>query len=328
MLHAFFMCYIGLSERATSNNIINMFRFTFMRYALLVFAVTGLTGVPDVSAQFSGSGAGTKADPYKIYNPAQLNQVRNYTGKSDVYFTLGQDIDLTSWIASNSPEQGWNPIGTSSNPFCGTFMGNNHSIKGLSINRGATDYVGLFGVASGATVTDLTIEGSATGYNYVGLLAGQFSGTVKNCKSASATIKGAKNLGGLVGYFAGTAEDCSVKGTVTGTGNCVGGLIGTVTATATEVNKTISGCFASGTIEGRRNVGGLIGEIDLTGFVKISNRTSSSSYYCYYTTATACSGRYIISDCGSKSVINATSEVGGLIGLTQGGAYEYELKIK
>lgn len=363
MLHAFFMCYIGLSERATSNNIINMFRFTFMRYALLVFAVTGLTGVPDVSAQFSGSGAGTKADPYKIYNPAQLNQVRNYTGKSDVYFTLGQDIDLTSWIASNSPEQGWNPIGTSSNPFRGTFMGNNHSIKGLSINRGGTDYVGLFGVASGATVTDLTIEGSATGNNYVGILAGQFSGTVKNCKSASATIKGAKNLGGLVGYFAGTAKDCSVKGTVTGTGNCVGGLIGysgssdikncradatikgtdyvggligTVTATATEVNKTISGCFASGTIEGGRNVGGLIGEIDLTGFVKKSNREGGSDsynignhyHYSYYTTATACSGRYVISDCGSKSVINASSEVGGLIGLTLGGAYEYELCIK
>ncbi len=61
-------------------------------------------------AQFSGSGTGTENDPYLIFNAIQLAQVRNFLNKS-VYFKLMADIDLTDWIADNSPSQGWLPIG-------------------------------------------------------------------------------------------------------------------------------------------------------------------------------------------------------------------------
>ena len=46
-------------------------------------------------AQFSGSGSGTENDPYLIFNPIQLNQMRNFLNQSGVYFKLMADIDLT-----------------------------------------------------------------------------------------------------------------------------------------------------------------------------------------------------------------------------------------
>lgn len=298
-----------------------MFRFTSLRYVLLALAVMGLFGVPDAAAQFSGAGAGTKDDPYKIYNPAQLNQVRNYTGKTDVYFTLGADIDLTSWISSNSPEQGWNPIGTDANPFKGTFSGNGHTIKGMSILRGSTDDVGFFGVASGATISNLTIEGSVNGGNNVGILAGYFTGIIENCR-AKGTVNGSSDcVGGLIGKSGNSdIKTCRADATVKGT-DYVGGLIGYVLAGETSSNKAIDICFASGTVDGRSNVGGLIGAMDVNALHNI--RTEHFYYYDY--TSAPC--RYIVSNCGVKSSISASSSVGGLIGKARGFVYAYNLKI-
>ena len=101
-----------------------------------------------VSAQFSGSGSGTKDDPYRVFNADQLNQVRNFVGKTDVYFSLEADIDMTQWIAENNPSQGWLPIGGgSTSSFSGIFNGNGHTISNLWINRPNPDLfsIGLFG---------------------------------------------------------------------------------------------------------------------------------------------------------------------------------------
>ena len=328
-----------------------MFRFTSLRYVLLALAAMGLFGVPDVSAQFSGAGAGTKDDPYKIYNPAQLNQVRNYTGKKDVYFTLGADIDLTSWISSNSPEQGWNPIGTDANPFKGTFSGNGHTIKGMSILRGSTYNVGFFGVASDATISNLTIEGSVNGGNNVGILAGYFTGIIENCRAkgsvnglsdcvggligksgnsdiktcrADATVKGTDYVGGLIGK-SGNADlkSCRVNAEVHGSAY-VGGLIGYVLATKTSSDKTIDDCFAAGSVNGGGNVGGLIGAMDATVFVQFKAYGSSSDYYQRDYYRTVAPYKYSISNCGVKCAVSAQSaSTGGLIGKLSGGAYDY-----
>ena len=51
---------------------------------------------------FSGSGSGTESDPFLIFNPVQLNDVRNSVGHSGVYYKLMSDIDMTEWIAENN----------------------------------------------------------------------------------------------------------------------------------------------------------------------------------------------------------------------------------
>ena len=124
-------------------------------------------------AQFSGSGSGTSSDPYLIFNPIQLDQVRNFLGQSGVCFKLMADIDLTEFIADNYPSDGWLPIGNYSARFRGTFDGNGKTISGLTINRVSTDYVGFFGYISRATIKDLTVVAvSIRGKQYVGGIAG------------------------------------------------------------------------------------------------------------------------------------------------------------
>lgn len=63
----------------------------------------------NVNAQFAG-GTGTESDPYIIQTAEQLNEVRNYLDGNN--FRLDNDIDLTSYLAANSAENGWLPIGS------------------------------------------------------------------------------------------------------------------------------------------------------------------------------------------------------------------------
>lgn len=64
---------------------------------------------------FGGSGSGTKDDPYLIFNPIQLHNIRNFTGYDDVYFKLMSDIDLTEFIDDNSPTEAGS-LSAQSNP--------------------------------------------------------------------------------------------------------------------------------------------------------------------------------------------------------------------
>ena len=132
-------------------------------------------------AQYSGSGSGTQSDPYRIFYADQLTQLRNFLNQTDVYFKLMNDIDLTDWLAENYPGQGWQPVGSSSEPFKGILDGNNKTISGFSINRTTTDYVGLFGYVSGATIKNLTLKGTIKGKGYVGSLMGHGGYIRKRC---------------------------------------------------------------------------------------------------------------------------------------------------
>ncbi len=100
---------------------------------LLVLLCAVLT-TATISAQFGGSGSGTQNDPYLIFNPIHLDQMRNFLGKTGVYFKLMADIDLEEYIADNYPTQGWLPIGNSSSVFRGNLDGNGKKITNLTIN--------------------------------------------------------------------------------------------------------------------------------------------------------------------------------------------------
>ena len=121
-------------------------------------------------AQFGGSGSGTASDPYLITNEDELFDVRNDLSAN---YKLMADLDLTEWIAEESPKQGWAPIGNSTTPFMGVFDGNYHSIKGLLIKRPDENYVGLFGVTRFATIKNTAlIHPIIEGNSNIGMLIG------------------------------------------------------------------------------------------------------------------------------------------------------------
>ncbi len=132
---------------------------------------------------------------------------------------------------------------------------------------GTSDYVGgLVGYNRGTVSGSATGSVAAPGNNVGGLvgysegLAGQGVGTVSGSATGSVTSTG-NNIGGLVGYSRGGMVTGSATGDVTGRGASgdavavnVGGLVGYSAAAA-----AVSGWYATGTVTGDNNVGGLVG---------------------------------------------------------------------
>ena len=302
-------------------------------------------------AQFSGSGSGTENDPYLIFYADQLTQVRNFLGKSGVYFKLMSDIDLTDWIEENSPNQGWQPIGVSSSKFQGIFDGNNHTISNLNINRPSADGVGLFGYANGATFKNIVIDettitgngdvgpvcGNASSStfsnckvtatinakgNTVGGIAGSASGTFTNNKVTNTTINGNDNVGGIVGYTGNATFTSNDVSAMIGGKNQVGGILGNSSSNCSFDNNIVK-C----NIVGVDNVGGLIGEIMQQ--EKVSLKTKKCAFYGTIKAHSRVGGviglfysfgNCDISNCYSICDIQATGDrIGGILGHKEGG---------
>ncbi|TAN53530.1 MAG: filamentous hemagglutinin N-terminal domain-containing protein, partial [Methylococcaceae bacterium] len=177
-------------------------------------------------------------------------------------YSLGRDIDMVELTQTSGlwdTSKGFVPVGDgdlqSLQPrFTGNFDGQDHSITGLTINRPATDYAGLFGsVALGSSVTHLRLAGgNIAGQNYVGAVVGENIGSVEYV-DASAGVTGNNYVGGLVGSNVGayTVSHASASGTVTGV-SYVGGLVGDNTG-------AIDNSYALGHVTGSIDVGGLVG---------------------------------------------------------------------
>jgi len=233
-------------------------------------------------ATYSGSGAGTEADPFIITTCLELNETRD---NLTAYYELGNNIDCSDTINWNAGE-GFQPIGNDTNMFTGSLDGNNFAISDLFIDLSSEDNVGLFGYVDGASITNLGIINlNISGNDYVGGLVGYAIevdidtcyttgfvnsvwgdvgglvgdidlGSINNSYS-SALVTGDTLVGGLIGMTWDSSivvQNSYTTGDVTGT-SFVGGLIG-------EAYGDILNCTANGTITGVEFVGGLLGALD------------------------------------------------------------------
>lgn len=154
-----------------------------------------------MQAQFSGQGSGTEKDPYQVTNADELFEVRN---DLSAHYKLMNDIDLGTWIKEENPNNGWNPIGTESSPFSGTFNGNNKAIKGLFIDKPSMNHVGLFGYLKGANLKNICLVNPiVTGNIHVGAIAGKAdihtTFYIVNCVCIGGTISGDACVGSILG---------------------------------------------------------------------------------------------------------------------------------
>ncbi len=115
-----------------------------------------------------------------VWHPAYLAAIADdLTGS----YELTADLDLSYYNGWGN----WQPLGSEALPFSGTFVGNGHSISGLS-SKGYNK-AGLFAVVEGASITDLIVEawqinasdyyysngnlnGDLNGASYAGVVAG------------------------------------------------------------------------------------------------------------------------------------------------------------
>ena len=294
-----------------------------------VFATGSEVWDGSVAESFAG-GKGTKDDPYQIATGSQLA----YLGESmksgtygekfqDTYFELTEDIDLGG--------KEWTPIGYTAADlimggheyfvFSGSFDGNGHTIKNLTIGTETSPYsgdvCGLFGATSG-TIEDVVLENVSI--NYVG---GNHSSGY-----------GFRMGGALVGYSMGDIVNCTVTGLDMKAGSDgsyvafegVGGLVGIQDNETTISNSRVSGKIEETTKKG--NVGGFVGtlvkgssakycgadvSVEVTGngrgiavggFVGIGNGTTISST--------------IIEECYATGDISGADYAGGFVGNLSG----------
>ncbi len=195
---------------------------------------------------------------------------------------LTTNIDLTG--------EAWTPIGSESNPYTGTFDGQNHTISGMTIEN-AESYSGLFGNVTG-TVRDFTVTGSITitgseAVSKVGGAVGSLGidtadGTVSGVTSdVDITVSaGNDHIGGVVGSMpensSPTVESCVYTGNITVTveAGSVAGVVGYIRT------GTIQNCANWGGISintgGNGSVGGILGYCN-NGKIYIRNCYNSGS---------------------------------------------------
>ena len=173
---------------------------------------------------------------------------------------------------------GWNPIGTSGNPYSGTFNGQGYSIQNLLIDTGKS-YSGLFGATSGAIIKEFSLSGTLNvkeGTGEHGIVGYASSSTIKDVHSSLNINTGkanadTKHVGGIAGslFNSSTVTRCSFTGTLSDAGtNSVGGIVGYADQTANN----ISYCLNYGTVHSdgaSTNTGGILGYVNHEGF-KIS----------------------------------------------------------
>ncbi|WP_130863590.1 InlB B-repeat-containing protein [Bacilliculturomica massiliensis] len=245
--------------------------------------------------------AGTREQPYEIASldilkllASKVNEGSAYSG---CWFRLAVSLELGG--------ENWTPIGTAGSPFSGTFLGNDETISGLTIDTGE-NYVGLFGCTSNAVVQDLKLTGiSVNGGQYTGGLTGKATATTIENVSISGTVEGADYTGGLVGCADGSnvgassrtssIRNSSMSGSVSG-GTNTGGLIGSLQG------GSLTDCVNDAEVSGERsNTGGIAGAV---------------RYHEYKdTSGNLCAAKFTLSRCTNNGNVTGSGDcAGGIAG--------------
>jgi len=205
----------------------------------------------------------------------QANITRNTTGFNayaraagiDKHYVLAENVTLTGG-------NNWTPIGTTAEPFIGSFDGSYNgdakTITGLSItNTNSNIDSGMFReLGPEALVKNLTLASvNIISNSITGGIAGKNYGTIDNC-TVTGTISSASHyIGGIAAYNDGyganigsiknSNTDVSLSGTqyYMSTVSGIGGIVGMNML----AGATVENCHSTGSVNGFENVGGIVG---------------------------------------------------------------------
>ena len=262
---------------------------------------TGATAVRSTAATVvvaPPADPGTANNPFIIKTPAELDAMRD---NLSAYYKLGNDIDLTDYLASGAGfakwgEAGWEPVGNSSGKFTGGLDGAGYKITDLWMDRTTGYDFGLFGYIEKAIIKNLGIEIAAAGINCTGKVGGVAGwadyGKISNCY-VTGNISGKDNVGGVIGYGWGSVDKC-----------------------------ILTSCYATGTISGEKYVGGVVGEL------------AGSMTYCYATGdvigtdmnvggVAGAFGNDNMTYCYATGAVSGDDRVGGVVGTFGGDKMRY-----
>ena len=245
---------------------------------------TDVAGNISVTAEFEidpdytpfAGGDGSVENPYMIDSLSRLRIMSLYPS---AHFVLTDDIVLPEVSAGNN---NFTPLFSDEKPFLGTLDGAGHKITNLTVYNTETFYSGLFSViGSTGSVKNLTLENaSASGTNYVGIVAGWSLGSITDCTVSGAVTHIAANgykvfVGGIAGRAEGNVDGCSAAVDLTVTEAqveiYVGGIVGYLSSGGSSSSPLMLTASGTANVSGEGiNVGGLVGYVSLTAYAYLS----------------------------------------------------------
>ena len=188
---------------------------------------------------------------YQIGSAQDLEDFSNMvaSGNGAVSAALTADIDMTGVTHQ--------PIGTVSSPFSGSFDGQQHFIRNMTLELPEQEYVGLFGVLNdGAYIKNVIVDWSCfiSGKRFVAGIAGGTNGggsvTFENCGNEASIGAAEENAAGICGVSMSSAcgirlLNCFNTGGISGGRECAAlcGWVG-------DSNSVITNCYNAGFVIG------------------------------------------------------------------------------
>jgi len=264
---------------------------------LLCLTIT-LLGAHSENYAFSG-GSGNQEDPFKISNVEDLQHIHQFLNS---HFILSNDINL------NDVE--WDPVGSFSKPFSGSFNGNGFAISNLNIISDSK-VVGFFGVIKNAEISNLNLNDVFvhSSRQFVGGLAGGSINSSINSVSVSGKVSSdSYAVGGLVAdSYLTSFTSSSFAGVVSAHRSTVGGLAGFLTSGSIKDSFSSADVIANSSfVAPAGQVGGLAG----------GGWGSSISSSIFYGNISIDSDAYYSSNPTSSWSSKIILETGGLFGVS------------
>jgi len=183
---------------------------------------------------------------------------------------LNDTANYENWL-EEPPANVWTAIGTSDNPFYGTFDGNGFTVEGMYISETKSGDYGLFGYSKNASLSDVEIDcgyimmdsDSDVGELSIGGICGKIAvSTISKCIYQGKTLMNISEnyhyAGGICGYANGSVvQNCRNEGTIDLFGDAngyAGGICGNV-----MWDGLIDNCANYGEIHGNDKSGGICG---------------------------------------------------------------------
>ena len=211
----------------------------------------------------------------------KVNSGLTYEGKT---VKLGDDIDLSTVCGANvgGKEVSWEPIGTETISFKGTFDGNYHSINNLYINSDKYTWAGLFCRNEG--IIQSTIMNNVDIYSYsesnihilCGAIAADNNKIIRNCGINSGKVRAYNvtpttsgwrqiTVGGIAGISRYNIEDCFNKASIRGdtyNSNYTAAYIGGITGYSEGENSTVKNTYNVGDVYSNNGMtGGIVSAV-------------------------------------------------------------------
>ncbi len=312
---------------------------------------SGLTGILDnYNSDLELYGNGTDENPYIITSYTHLmtlaakvnSKETNRLITSSTWFKQYIPLDLSYASFKCDNNYGWMPIGNSTEPFRGKFIGN--EISGLWIKRPNSFGLGLFGCIDEAFIQNVRIIDAEIEGNFaVGAVAGAIitrgeerdCSSISDCKISRCVIKGSAgslNIGGIAGAVDMLARanfyNCQTEsGSISASYNAGGivggcGMFSNVCISNSKNNMPVTSEYAG--------AGGIIATGDTLAVTGCTNSGIITGATKYNDGDTQNSGRGtggIIGGCGMATIVSCVNTetgdvtgkegVGGILGSTR-----------